>query len=60
MTTTKSGRSSFLSISLGIAEFINADISIENVINHADQALLRAKNTGRNRVIMWNAEEKLA
>jgi diguanylate cyclase (GGDEF)-like protein len=55
-----SGNTIFLSISLGIAEFTNADISIENVINHADQALLRAKNTGRNRVIMWNAEEKLA
>ncbi len=55
-----SGNTIILTISLGIAEFANADISIENVINHADQALLQAKNTGRNRVITWNDEDNLA
>jgi len=49
-----------ITISLGIAEFSDADISIENVIDHADQALLQAKNMGRNRVITWYAEDNLA
>ena len=50
----------FLTISLGIAEITNSDKTIESVIDHADQALLRAKNTGRNRVVTWYAEDNLA
>jgi diguanylate cyclase (GGDEF)-like protein len=50
----------FIRISLGIAELSIADKSIENVIDHADQALLRAKSTGRNRVVNWYAEDNLA
>jgi diguanylate cyclase (GGDEF)-like protein len=50
------GNTIFITISLGIAELTNTDISIENVINHADLALLQAKNLGRNRVVFWNTE----
>jgi diguanylate cyclase (GGDEF)-like protein len=48
-----------LTISLGIAELLNSDKSIENVIDHADRALLQAKKQGRNRVITWYAEENI-
>jgi diguanylate cyclase (GGDEF)-like protein/PAS domain S-box-containing protein len=51
------GNTILITISLGIAEYSIGDISIENVINHADQALLRAKQEGRNRVITWFPEE---
>jgi len=54
-----SGNTIKLTISLGVAEFATSDISIENVINHADQALLQAKNTGRNRVITWYSEDNI-
>jgi len=40
-------------ISLGIAERHGAIQSIDQLIDCADQALLQAKNTGRNRVVIW-------
>jgi diguanylate cyclase (GGDEF)-like protein len=49
-----------ITISLGIAELEPSDFSIENVINHADQALLKAKNQGRNNVFIWDPEENFA
>jgi diguanylate cyclase (GGDEF)-like protein/PAS domain S-box-containing protein len=48
-----------ITISLGVAEFNTSDFSIENVIDHADQALLKAKNAGRNNVVIWNPEDNL-
>jgi diguanylate cyclase (GGDEF)-like protein len=49
-----------VTISLGVAEFKTSDFNIENVIDHADQALLQAKNQGRNKVVIWTPEENLA
>jgi diguanylate cyclase (GGDEF)-like protein/PAS domain S-box-containing protein len=42
--------------SIGLAEFRPDDISAEATLSRADQALYRAKNGGRNRVIAWTAE----
>jgi len=49
-----------ITISLGVAEYLSPDFSIETVIDHADQALLQAKNQGRNSVVTWDPEEKFA
>jgi diguanylate cyclase (GGDEF)-like protein len=49
-----------ITISLGVAEYQLPDFSIETVIDHADQALLKAKSGGRNNVVIWDTEEKIA
>ena len=55
------GEASFtISISLGIAELDPNDKDIETVIDHADQALLQAKKLGRNNVVTWESEDKIA
>ncbi len=43
-------------ISLGIAERTPRIQNIDQLIDHADQALLEAKNSGRNLVIIWKQE----
>ncbi len=40
-------------ISLGIAEYSDQTINVEQLIDNADQALLKSKKTGRNRVTIW-------
>lgn len=40
-----------VTISLGFSEFINTDISIEDVIHRADTALYKAKEKGRNQLV---------
>lgn len=45
-----------LTISLGIAELSAETRNIEQLIDHADLALLDAKGQGRNRVVIWNSE----
>lgn len=42
-----------VTVSMGIAE-LGADFSVEEAINRADQALLAAKEAGRNRVLAWD------
>lgn len=49
-----------LTISLGITERHPADKNIEALINRADQALLRAKEQGRNRIVILHAGEQFA
>jgi diguanylate cyclase (GGDEF)-like protein len=45
----------FLSISGGIATFPDHERSIQSVIRLADEALYKAKNTGRNRIVVHNS-----
>ena len=54
------GYNILLTVSLGVAEYTISDQNIENVIDHADQALLQAKKQGRNRVIAGSTEGNLA
>jgi len=43
-----------VTVSIGLAE-LEADCSVEEAVNRADQALLAAKGAGRNRVLVWEA-----
>ncbi|HEY3431338.1 MAG TPA: diguanylate cyclase [Rhodocyclaceae bacterium] len=43
------------SLSIGVSIFMPEDSSVESVFARADEALYRAKNTGRNRVEIHNA-----
>jgi diguanylate cyclase (GGDEF)-like protein len=45
----------FLSISGGIATFPDHERSIQSVIRLADEALYKAKNSGRNRIVVHNS-----
>jgi diguanylate cyclase (GGDEF)-like protein/PAS domain S-box-containing protein len=42
-----------VTISLGVAECTSECKTIDNLINHADQALLLAKHGGKNQVVIW-------
>ncbi|MES2105344.1 MAG: diguanylate cyclase [Pseudomonadota bacterium] len=42
----------YLTVSIGISMLTAADTSVDAVLNRADQALYRAKNSGRNRVAL--------
>jgi diguanylate cyclase (GGDEF)-like protein len=44
-----------LSVSIGCTE-VNCDMSVNDALLQADAALYHAKNSGRNRVCMWNEE----
>lgn len=46
-----------VTVSIGIAP-LEPGMPIETSIDRADQALLRAKNTGRNRVVSWTEMQK--
>ncbi|MDD3288490.1 MAG: diguanylate cyclase [Alphaproteobacteria bacterium] len=37
---------------------VTADADIEEILRRADQALYRAKNAGRNQVVVWKAEDR--
>jgi diguanylate cyclase (GGDEF)-like protein len=43
-----------LSVSIGIAHSNQGDTSIESILNKADKALYRAKEGGRNRIVLWD------
>ena len=45
-----------ITISLGISELSPGIHAIDQLIDQADQALLQAKQTGRNRVVIWNED----
>lgn len=42
-----------ITVSIGVAEF-DGDIAFENLIKNADNALYKAKNTGRNKVVVFS------
>jgi diguanylate cyclase (GGDEF)-like protein len=45
-----------ITISLGINSFPEGGNSVEEILSNADKALYHAKNTGRNRVVIYAAE----
>jgi len=46
-----------VTISLGAAEMEPGyDISLETILDRADQALYAAKQTGRNTLVIWNTQ----
>ncbi|EME68811.1 response regulator [Paramagnetospirillum caucaseum] len=45
------GQMSGLTVSIGIAQLREADLTIATLLERADRALYRAKNAGRNRVV---------
>ncbi len=42
-----------ITVSIGVAEF-DGDITFENLIKNADNALYKAKDTGRNKVVVFS------
>ncbi len=58
--TVKSGQSNVhITASLGVTTFEpgQAQYSLDRLLGQADQALYRAKQTGRNRIWVWQDEE---
>ncbi|RKX81887.1 MAG: hypothetical protein DRP58_11135 [Spirochaetes bacterium] len=52
-----SGKNKFsITVSIGISELLNKNDNIENMIKRSDDAMYKAKENGRNRVVVW--EEK--
>lgn len=45
-----------VTVSLGLAEIDNSQ-SVKDLIDRADKALYTAKNSGRNKTVVWNPEE---
>ncbi len=43
-----------MTISMGVFTTQNTDISAEECVRRADEAMYEAKNNGRNRVIVWH------
>ncbi len=52
LTTMPAGQSVRVTLSLGITELRNGEFNLDNLIQRADQALYRAKQAGRNRVMV--------
>lgn len=46
-----------ITISIGIASYPNMTTQVDNLLEMADTALYQAKNTGRNKVVLFNNEE---
>jgi diguanylate cyclase (GGDEF)-like protein len=44
-----------VTVSQGVATLNGSSSNIDQLLDHADQALLEAKRAGRNRVVAWNA-----
>ena len=49
-----------ITISIGVATYLESDRSIDNILKRADDALYEAKNQGRDRVILSPANQKIA
>ncbi|MDD4885520.1 MAG: diguanylate cyclase [Thiomonas sp.] len=57
-TATKAGLQQTLTASIGIAEFLPTAsvVDVDELLDRADRALYRAKQSGRNRVELWTGE----
>jgi len=53
------GKTISLSASAGVVIFPDIDLSADELLRYADQAMYRAKQQGRNRFIMFDANEDL-
>ena len=43
-----------ITVSIGIADLSDQVDNVERLVDNADQALLQAKQNGRNRIEIWN------
>ena len=57
VTGTTGASAISITASLGIASLEHGATTLSQLIELADRALYRAKNTGRNRVVAWDAEQ---
>lgn len=46
-----------VTVSIGISECIGSGDSLEKLLVRSGEALYKAKNTGRNRVLIWNSSQ---
>ena len=46
-----------ITVSIGISECIDTGDSLENLLVRSDEALYKAKNAGRNRVLIWSPSQ---
>lgn len=56
LLNTKEAVTQKIHISLGIAEYPSDSTGLEDLVEKADQALYAAKDAGRNRTVIWKAE----
>ena len=47
-----------VTVSIGISECMGAKDSMETLLARSDEALYQAKNTGRNRVVIWSPPQE--
>ena len=50
----------YITVSIGVATYLESDRSIDNILKRADDALYEAKNQGRDRVVLSPANQKIA
>ena len=48
-----------LTISFGVASLDAENLLLDELLLHADKALYRAKNAGRNKVVVWGKDESI-
>jgi diguanylate cyclase (GGDEF)-like protein len=46
-----------VTVSIGISECMGENDSLEKLLARSDEALYQAKNTGRNRVVIWSSQQ---
>jgi diguanylate cyclase (GGDEF)-like protein len=42
-----------VTVSIGVSQMMDSDDSIEKMLKRSDDSLYRAKQNGRNRVVLW-------
>jgi len=45
-----------VTVSIGVSQLLNSADSLEEIIKRSDDALYKAKESGRNRVVSWKDE----